>query len=94
MDGHADPCRINDKVQLELYRKIILGRNINKCTEIKKKNDWNYRRISQNFFNHRKLPSYNMSDVKIHEYRCEDISYVEQKVFHKPKYESEPTTMS
>ena len=37
MDGHADPCRINDKVQLELYRKIILGRNIKKCTEIKKK---------------------------------------------------------
>lgn len=35
-----------------------------------------------------------MSDVKIHEYRREDISYVEQKVFHKPKYESEPTTMS
>lgn len=36
MDGHADPCRINDKVQLDLYRKIIFGRNINKCTEIKK----------------------------------------------------------
>lgn len=37
MDGHADPCRINDKVQLDLYHKVILGRNINKCTEIKKK---------------------------------------------------------
>ena len=36
MDGHADPSRIHDKVQLDLYRKIIFGRNINKCTEIKK----------------------------------------------------------